>query len=337
MKIDVFCHIMPDRYRKELFRIAPSGFDLEKMIHAVPTLTDLSERFRMMDQYPGLMQIPTLSAPAIESIAGPEEAVELAKIGNDEMAELVEKYPDRFPGAVASLPMNNIDAAFLEIERAINDLKLKGIQLFTPIDGESMEQEKFFPVYEKMAGFDLPIWIHPRRDRNIPDYSNESQSRFSIHSLLGWPYETSVAMVRLVMSGILERLPNLKIIAHHCGGMIPYFSDRLALSYSFKGPLSIDKLKERGIISKDPVEYLKMFYGDTALHGSTSALMCGHSFFGTENILFATDMPFDPEHGNLMIRKTIQGIENMTIPETDREKIFSGNIIRLLNMESKII
>jgi predicted TIM-barrel fold metal-dependent hydrolase len=250
MKIDIFCHIMPDRYKKELFRIAPSGFDLEKMIGSIPTLTDLSERFRMMDQYPGLMQIPTISAPAVEAVASPEAAAELARIGNDELAELVEKYPDRFPGAVATLPMNNIDAALMEIERAITDLKLKGILIFTPIEGESMDQDKFFPVYEKMADFDLPIWIHPRRERNYPDYPNERQSKFSIHSLLGWPLETSMAMVRMVMSGIFERLPNLKVITHHCGAMIPYFSDRLAISYSFKGPLSIDKIKERGNISK---------------------------------------------------------------------------------------
>lgn len=83
MKIDIFCHIIPKRYEKELFRVAPSGFDLEKMIHSVPTLTDLAERFRMMDRYPGLLQIPTLSAPAVESIAGPKEAVELAKIANN--------------------------------------------------------------------------------------------------------------------------------------------------------------------------------------------------------------------------------------------------------------
>ncbi|MFC1824153.1 amidohydrolase family protein, partial [Thermodesulfobacteriota bacterium] len=311
MKIDAFCHVLPPKYRQHFAKQTRAGFDLEKIVNATPTLTDLPRRIEIMEAFPGLVQILTVSAPALEAVAAPKEAAELARIANDELAEIADKYPDRFIGGVASLPMNDIDASLREIDRAIGELKLKGIQIFTPVNGECMDHPKFIPVYEKMSAYDLPIWIHPRRDRTFPDYVTEKKSRFSLYSLLGWPYETSTAMMRLVMGGILERFPNLKIITHHCGGMIPYFAERISLSYSFKGELSLDRLKEKGIISKSPLEYLKMFYGDTALHGSTAALTCGHAFFGTDRMLFATDMPFDPEMGSMSARRTIRAVDEI--------------------------
>lgn len=134
-KIDIFCHIMPPRYREALYRKTESGLhlgaydNLRAFHNANPALFDLELRLSIMDRYEGLRQVLTMTPPPVEAVAGPDEAVELAKLANDEMAELVAKYPDRFVAGVACLPMNNMEAALKEAERAIEQLKLKGVLL----------------------------------------------------------------------------------------------------------------------------------------------------------------------------------------------------------------
>lgn len=190
-------------------------------------MNDMNHRFRIMDKFEGLKQVITLGVPAIEDIADPKNAVDLARIANDEMAQLVNKHPDRFVAAAACLPMNNMDAALKEADRAINDLGFKGVQTGTPINNKPLDSGEFMPLFEKMAQYDLPIWIHPGRPVTYADYKTEEVSKYMIFLLFGWPYETTVAMTRLVFSGVLERYPNLKFITHHCGAMVPYLHQRL--------------------------------------------------------------------------------------------------------------
>ena len=160
--------------------------------------------------------------PAVEEIAAPRTAVDLARLANDEMAELVLKYPDRFVAGVACLPMNDMDAALQETDRAINDLRLRGVLIYTPINDKPLDSPEFIPLYEKMSQYDLPILIHPMRNPDYPDYRTENESKYRVYNTFGWPYETTVAMTRIVFSGILEKYPNLKFVTHHCGGMVPY-------------------------------------------------------------------------------------------------------------------
>src|SRR3990172_9438704 len=143
MKIDIFCHILPKRCREALYDLMPQDFYLKNVIESLPTLFDLEHRFRIMDKYEGLRQVLTLSLPPIEYVSSvcqaPQKAVELAKLANDEMAELVLKYPDRFAAAIACLPMHDMDAALLEADRAIKDLKLKGVQIYTPMNDKPLD------------------------------------------------------------------------------------------------------------------------------------------------------------------------------------------------------
>ena len=227
MKIDIFCHVFPRKYLEAVQKKIGSAYDLS-LSESIETLHDLDARFRVMDKFPDILQVLTITYPPLERIAGPEDAAELARIGNDEMAELVHRYPDRFVAAVANLSMNNIDAALKETDRAIKTLKFKGVQIYTHVNGEPLDLPRFKPLYEKMAAYNLPIFIHPYRERaTIPDYPTEDKSRYGLNSSLGYPYETSLAMARLVYGGVLESYPNLKFITHHCGGMVPFFSGRI--------------------------------------------------------------------------------------------------------------
>lgn len=329
MKIDVFSHIMPIKYKEALFDKAPSGFYASQYVDVVPTLYDLDMRFRIMDKFEDYVQILTLASPPIEAIVGPQDAVELAKLANDEMAEMVMKYPYRFIAAVACLPMNDIDAALKEADRAINNLNFRGVQIFTNINGKPLDSPEFMPLYEKMASYDLPIWLHPVRPITVADYASEDSSKYSIWDMLGWPYDTSVTMTRLVISGVLERYPTLKIITHHAGGMVPFFANRIGEGYDFN---EREGFKYKQHLRKPVLDYYRMFYNDTAIYGNTAGLMCAYAFCGAEHLLFGTDMPYDNQIGYRHVRETIRSIEEMSITDSEKMLIFGDNAKKIMRL-----
>ena len=335
MKIDIFNHIFPKIFYDKMIEVAPNYKDIGKRVREVPVLVDLEARFRVMDQFEDYAQVICLPAPPLEVLAGPEVTPELARVANDGMAEYVAKYPDRFPGFIASMPMNNPDAALEEMDRAIKDLKAVGVQFFSNVKGAPLDLPEFKPLFEKMAGYDLPIWIHPARGANFPDYLTEDKSKYEIWWTFGWPYETSVMMARLVFGGYFDQFPNLKIITHHMGGMVPYFEGRVGPGWDQLGARTSDEdytmiLKN---LKKPHLEYFKMFLADTALFGSLSGTICGLEFFGADHVLFASDSPFDPEKGPGYIRETIRVIEELPISDEERKKIFEGNARRVLKLK----
>src|SRR5437773_9192452 len=184
-----------------MLEVAGGNHYMQKRMRAIPGLVDLEQRFRIMDRYEGYAQVLTLASPPIEALAGPDATPELARLANDGMAELVAKHPDRFPGFVASLPMNNPDAALAEIDRALDRLGATGVQIYTNVAGRPLDLPEYRPIFARMAERDLPIWMHPARPAGFADYAGEARSRFDIWWAFGWPYETSAAMARLGFPG----------------------------------------------------------------------------------------------------------------------------------------
>jgi predicted TIM-barrel fold metal-dependent hydrolase len=333
MIIDVFAHLLTPRYLQERNKRAGSGFGSQyaKYWKANPGLTDLDIRFRVMDQYPDVVQILTIAGPNVESITQPQDAVVCARIANDEMAELVARHPDRFVTACACLPMSDMDAAMAEADRAIDQLGFRGVEVFTDINGKPLDSPEFLPLFEKMEARDLPILLHPRKTNTTPDYAGEERSKFLVYTNFGWPFETSLAMARLAFGGVLERFPRLKIITHHAGGMIPFFHKRVELSWDFNRE-RMGYQDDGQTLARPPVDYYRMFYCDTAIQGNTPALMCAYEFFGADHMVFATDMPYDNELGGRLYRETIPAVEAMPIDEASRQKIFEGNARRLFRL-----
>lgn len=325
LKIDAYAHIVPPKYGEALHKMAPQIY--ESQILFSPPLYDLDSRFRIMDKYEPVRQVLTLGRIPVEHIAGPKEAADLAMRANEEMAELVNKYPDRFVAALATLAMNNVDAALEEADRAIKDLKFKGVYLHTPVDEKPLDNPEFLPLYQKMCEYDLPIVIHPMRKADHPDYLTEKESKYNLSGLFGWPYDTTSAVARLVFSGIMEKYPGLKIVTHHLGGMLPFYAERIrqfTQMYAKSGTINL---------KKDAIDYFKMIYADTAIYGNTSALMCGYDFFGPDNILFGIDFPLgDTEQGDRNYRQTINAIEAMDISEEDKKKIYQDNARKLMRL-----
>ena len=337
-KLDIFPHIFPLAFFERMKQIAAANpalaAALKRWMH-IPVLWDLDRRIRMMKRWPGYQQVLTLSLPAIEFLGTPEETPELARLANDGMAEIAGRHPDLFPAFVASLPMNNVPAALEEMDRAIGELGARGVQIFTNVNGRPLDQPEFYPIFERMAKkHDLPIWVHPTRTAKFADYAGEQKSKYEIWWLFGWPYETSAFMARMVFSQMFERLPNLKFITHHLGAMAPYFVDRIGYGMDQFGSRTADEDYE-GLLKrmkKRPLDYFRMFYGDTSVNGSASAIRCGLDFFGADHVLFGTDCPFDPEGGPLFIRETIKTLDRMALKPGDRRKIYFGNALSMLRL-----
>jgi aminocarboxymuconate-semialdehyde decarboxylase len=307
---------------------------MQKRVREIPLMIDLDLRLAVMDKFEGYQQVLTLASPPIEAFGDAQTSPELARIANDGMADLVAKYPDRFVAFAASLPMNNMDACLQEVDRAIKTLGARGVQIFSNVNGHPLDEAQFRPLFEKMAAHDLPIWLHPTRPGTFADYPVEKESRYEMWWVFGWPYETSVAMGRLVFAGIFDDFPDLKIITHHMGAMIPYFEGRVGPGLDQLGartPEANANLVQHSL-KRRPLDYFRMFYADTALFGAVGPLECGLAFFGVDHVLFGTDMPFDPEKGPGFIRETIRAIEAMTISPSARSKIYEENARRLLKL-----
>lgn len=333
MKIDVFNHFMPKPYLERLKQLIPDHVATTAFPRLKP-LVDIEARIRLLDEFDGLQQVLSLANPPLELVGGPNVTPDLARLANDSLADVCRRHPDHFPTFIAALPMNNMEATLAEIDRAVNDLGARGVQVFTNVAGKPLSAPEFRPVFQYLVAHDLPVWVHPMRGPNFSDYASEKQSEDEIWFSFGWPYETTACMTRLIYSGLFDELPMLKIITHHMGGMIPYFPAKINLGFKqiFFGTRERNPLAEERGLKRPPMEYFKMLYADTAIGGEKAPTLCGHAFFGTERCLFATDAPFDAEQGRGLIADTIRGVESLPLARAELDQILSTNARSLLRL-----
>ncbi|MBM3485605.1 MAG: amidohydrolase [Alphaproteobacteria bacterium] len=333
MKLDIYNHVFPVKYFERMQDVIPNKGPIKRWLN-IPMLYDIDARLRIMETFGEYQQILSNSMPPLEYIGGPDQTPELARLANDGMHALCRKWPDRFPSFIASLPMNNMPATMKEIDRACNELNAVGIQIFSHVNGKPLDEPEFYPLFERMTQLDKPIWLHPARAATFSDYPTEKKSKYEIWWTFGWPYETSAAMARIVFSKMFDTLPNLKIITHHLGAMVPYFEMRVGPGWDQLGTRTEDEDYGALLASmkKRPVDYFKMFYADTAVFGSASATRCGLDFFGTERAMFASDCPFDPEGGPMYIRETIKILNDLDITAKQREDLYINNARKLLKL-----
>src|SRR5437016_5800769 len=329
MIVDIYTHILPDAFFREMSRVSPKLENIGARLRGVKKLFDLELRFAEMDTLGDYRQVISLPNPPLEEIAQGETAAQLARVANDAMAELCAQHPQRLPAFVAAVSLDDVDAALNEAERAIKQLGARGIQIFTNIAGHPLDEPRFAVVFAAMAGYDLPIWLHPARTAAMPDYAAEAKSRFEMWWCFGWPYETSVAMARLVFSGVFDCHPGLKIVTHHLGGgMIPFFDGRIGAGMEVLGARTSDEDYSKIIpsLKRPHLDYFRDFYADTALFGAGNGLICGLDFFGLDRVVFATDAPLGP------IAKTLAAIDTLDLEDGARQKIMAGNAKRLMKL-----
>ncbi len=333
--IDVFCHMMPPRYAQACMKEAPNKSHMFKRALKIKSMADMDYRDKVLAGFPGYKQIVNIVSPPVEAFAGPDKSPELAALGNDELREIVMARPQYYCGWIAQIPFNNVPASVEEIKRCVK-LGAKGVQIYTHMNGEAIDQEKFWPIYEICSELGLPILIHPVGGQMVPEFPTETRSKYELWFTIGWPYQTTVAISRLVFSGIFVDFPNLKLITHHCGAMIPMLEGRIENGLKQYGSRTAPELKDELTRTRVPegefLEHFRKFYADTASFGSASAIRCGLDFFGEDQIVFATDMPFDPEQGSGYISRTLSAIDSLNLPEKTKNKILNGNARRLFKV-----
>jgi aminocarboxymuconate-semialdehyde decarboxylase len=330
VKIDAFAHISPIRYMERVEQIlaGPNVSEAVKehgpWLRADPVLFDLDARRRVLEPFEDYRQVLVLAAPPLEELGEPRVTRDLARLANDELAGLVRSH-DRFLGFCASLPLNDVDGSIEELGRAVTQLGACGFQLYSNINGRPLDDPRFRPLFERAAELEVAIWLHPTRSPAWPDYPTESQSLHGIWWSIGWPYETSAAMCRLVYSGIMQAHPNVRIITHHAGAMIPYFSGR------FREIQTEDQRPALERLPLEPNDYFHRFYADTALFGAPHALRCALDFFGADHLLFGTDMPLGGPH---VVEATIGDVESLRLSPEDQQLVYEANVTRVLGLSA---
>jgi aminocarboxymuconate-semialdehyde decarboxylase len=332
-KIDAFAHTLPLAYLARLERqleqtMAPSqlAYYREGVFAFDPALTDLDARWRTMDtieSYGEYRQVLVLAVPPLEEVGGPAVAADLARLANDELADLVQRFPDRFVGFAAALPMSDVDASMRELDRALTQLGALGAQLYTNILGVALDDPHFAPLFGRLEAAGRAVWLHPTRSAAWTDYPAERRSDYGLWWSLGWPYETAAALARLVYSGHMERHPRQLVIAHHGGGLVPHFAARLAM-----GP-GARQVQDQ--LPQPLLDYFRRFYVDTALFGATHAVRCILEFFGPSHVLFGTDMPLGPAS---VVEATIADLDAAELSSEDLAAVYAGNAVRLLGMQA---
>ena len=225
--IDMYCHIFPDRFFREMSKVAPGLEDIGKRLRGITKLFDLDERFREMDQFGDYRQVISLPNPPIEELATPATGLRSRGVGNDAMAELCQRHGDRFPAFVGAVCLTDVAGSIAEARRAVNELGAAGIQIFTNIAGRPLDEPDLRAVLRRHGGARPADLAASGAHGRHAGLCGGAKSRFEMWWCFGWPYETSVSMVRLVFCGLFDRHPNLRFITHHLGGMIPYYDGRV--------------------------------------------------------------------------------------------------------------
>ena len=319
-RVDAFTHIIPEAFHDELVSVHPTAAADRLYFQQ---LYDVELRLADMDEQGVDRQVLTLGNPPLWRGIDPEDALPLVELANDMVAEVAADHPDRFI-PVATLPCAG--AAFrAEFDRAIDDLGMAGVQIFSNVEGQPIDSPDFQALYDRAADADVPVWIHPQLHDWypwLPDYA--------LHTTFGWPFDTTVAMGRLVFSGVFERHPDLAIITHHLGGMVPYFIGRVATF--FEARMNNPDLYpdfEAPDFSTSIREQFANFYGDTVIGGNVPTLECGRAHFGDDHVLFASDYPFGPKGGRTFVDQAIDVVESVEDDDA-REAMFHGNLEKML-------
>lgn len=335
--VDAYSHVLPPTYYDALAERSGGTHAIADLLEAIPALMDVEKRLDLIDRHDIDEQVLVPATPAVETVADRVGAAELARAANDGVAAIVDDHPDRFHG-VATLPMNNPEAMLEELDRAVLELDLAGVLLYSSVDdraaadphlvgaGKPIDAEAFEPFYERVAELGVPIWLHPGRPKTKPDYVGEVESKYLIWQWLGWPYELSAAMARLAFSGVLAR-HDLTVVCHHAGAMIPLVASRMGVHYPL---FEMGGEHHGGALSPPYIDEFRRFYVDTATFGSVPALAAAVEFFGPEHCCFGTDAPFDVEGGDVSIGENRRALADLDLDESAGARIREGTARALL-------
>jgi uncharacterized protein len=330
-RIDAHTHFSSLKVLEALEKEEAKPFVLGRMYRSKPALTEPAARLAILDRNEIDMHVlvPVPWLEAFPRVARDRTlAPRFARMMNDEIAAVISAHPSRFRG-VALLASVDPDAMVAELHRAVKELGFVGAYVPVGPTAKRMDHPDFEPLYQAIVELDAMLWLHPSRPP-LPDYADETTSKYQLWQQIGWPYDTTAAMYRIVFSGVFERYPGIRIITHHHGGIVPYYVGGMIGSWAGSEEDGVE-LSDK--ISRPYIEHFKKFYCDTACKDFVpKVLELALDFFGPERMLFASDTPFGAGDGQSFTSGALRSIEAMQIAPDVRRVILAGNAQRILKI-----
>ncbi len=323
MRIDVHSHFFPPEYFREVFGRSDADLVMqddkgeEVLFGLTEPSWDLDLRLSHMEEAGVSAQVLSLTSP---NVYFPDErkSCDLSVVCNDAYADICRNNPGRFY-FFASVPLVSVEKAIDELHRAMTLPGMKGVVLGTNVLDRPLSSPEFTPFFETLDSLRLPLFLHPMNTTG-----REAMREFALEVLVGFPFETTLAITRMVFSGLMERFPHFDVILAHMGGAVPYLCERI--DYGFT---DFPECREK--IPKPPGEYFRSFYYDTALSYGRPTLDCVSAFAGPERILFGTDYPFGMEKKLHCL--TVEGVQGSGLGPEEREKVYGENAKRVLSID----
>lgn len=330
MKIDIHWHCVPETYVSavrergneypERVRVGSSG-QVEMFVDGQrwKPLTDQDHNTKRMirDMDESGRDVAVLSGYPwlFHYELDAEKGEGIAKEVNDGIAQMVSEHSDRLAG-MGTVPLQHAPMALKELERVVNQLGMRAVEIGSNVKGKNLDEPEFFPFFEKVQALGVLVFIHP--SLNVAGI--ERMGRYHLLNLIGNPTETAVGIGSLIYGGILERLPELKLCFAHAGGSMPYLIGRLDHGYKVRPEC-------KSAIPKAPSEYFKRLYFDTIAHSPQGLLYLIQSV-GSDKVLLGSDYPAD-----MADPQPVATVDKLgQISQADKEKIWGGNAARLLGI-----
>jgi aminocarboxymuconate-semialdehyde decarboxylase len=325
LKLDLHTHFYTDKYFQTI-RDLPSEFSFSKsstgqtiityrgarFFGVTPAMTDVAKRIEDMDRVGIDVEVVSLSTPNVFFTTA-EHQSSVARMINDSYAELIAAHPKRFKG-FASIPMDAPDAALKELHRAIDELKLNGVILLSNIGGQPLTSPQYRQFFAEANRMQLCIFLHPMLPANA-----DSFREYVLGPIIGFPFDTSLAVARMCYDGMFEDFPDIRWIIGHLGGAVPYLMERMDNGFR-------DFADCRVKIDRLPSTYLKRLYYDTVSF-SPYTLSMVRNMVGSDHMVMGSDYP----HLLGSIERAVSSIDDLSIEEEEKHQIFSGTALRLLN------
>jgi uncharacterized protein len=338
MIIDFQAHLFPEQYIEELQSLdgavtleepdphsGMSYFYDKKLRRRINTATfqgrNVERRIEHMDRLGIDVHVLSIPAPGADRVEG-DGAVRLARIANDAIAAMCRQHPKRFVG-LFTLPSSSIEKSIDELERSVNELGLRGFACFSNLNGQPLDREELFPIYERLAKYKLPVYVHP----TAPLATEATGIDIMPTLIFGWAFDSTVAMTRLVYGRVLERFPEINFVVADVGGVLAFFAQRAINIYSGR----TEEIRQRYGLQENPLDSFRRFYVDTADHPA-STLRCVKDFFGVDRLVLGTNYPYGPEEGCLLVKNSLKAIAGLELTQADKEKILGGNAARILGI-----
>jgi uncharacterized protein len=338
MIIDFQAHVFPPAYLDEMRRLdgavileepdpfsGMSYFYDKKLKCRINTATfqgqDIERRIEHMDQLGVDIHVLTIPAPGADRFEG-DGAIRIARVANDAVAAICKKYPKRFIGFF-TLPTCSVRASLDELERSVSELGLKGFGCFANLNGRPLDREELFPLYERLAQYKLPVYVHP----TAPLATEATGIDIMPTLIFGWAFDSTVAMTRLVYGRILERFPEINFVVADVGGVLAFFAQRAINIYSGR----TEEIRARYGLNENPLDSFRRFYVDTADHPAAT-LRCVNDFFGVDRMVLGTNYPYGPEAGCVLVKNSLEAIEGLDLSAMEKEKILGTNAAGILGI-----